>query len=115
MASGTATARAPRRRASASAGLKAGGIRWDRVGRVALLALLGVILLMYVSPAKHWWEASRTASAQSQELQHLEAENKRLKERAATLKNPDTLELEARKLGMTRSDERAFSVDGLPK
>ncbi len=114
MASAT-TARAPRRRASASAGLKVGGIRWDRVSRVALLVLLGGILLMYVSPAKHWWDASRTASAQSQELQHLEAENKRLEKRAATLQNPDTLELEARKLGMTRSDERAFSVEGLPK
>ena len=104
----TATARAPRRRASA--GLKAGGIRWDRLGRVALLVLLGAILLMYVSPAKHWWESTRTASAQSQELQHLEAENERLRERSELLEDPDTLELEARKLGMTRSDERAFVI-----
>ena len=107
-----ASVAAPRRRASA--GLKAGGIRWDRLSRVALLVLLGGILLMYVSPAKHWWESSRTAAAQSQELSHLEAENKRLQERATTLKDPDTLELEARKLGMTRSDERAFSIERLP-
>ncbi len=108
----TATARAPRRRASA--GLKTGGIRWDRLSRVALLALLGAILLMYVSPAKHWWESTRTASAQSEELRHLEAEHKWLKQRAATLQDPDTLELEARKLGMIRSDERAFSIERLP-
>jgi cell division protein FtsB len=104
----TATARAPRRRASA--GRKRGGIRWDRLSRVALLALLGGILLMYVSPAKHWWEASRTGAAQAEELRHLEAENARLKQRSELLKNPDTLELEARKLGMTRTDERAFSI-----
>lgn len=104
----TATARAPRRRASSN--VKLGGIRWDRLSRVALLALLGAILLMYVSPAKHWWESSRTAAAQNAELQHLEAENKRLQERSALLKDPDTLELEARKLGMTRSDERAFVI-----
>jgi cell division protein FtsB len=104
----TATARAPRRRASS--GLKTGGIRWDRLSRVALLVLLGAILLMYVSPAKHWWESSRTAAAQGEELQHLEAENKRLQERSALLADPDTLELEARKLGMTRSDERAFVI-----
>lgn len=109
----TATARAPRRRASST--LKIGGIRWDRLSRVALLVLLGAILLMYVSPAKHWWESARTASAQSEELQHLEAENKRLKERSALLKDPDTLELEARKLGMTRSDERAFVIKNPPK
>jgi len=109
----TASARAPRRRASSN--LKLGGIRWDRLSRVALLVLLGAILLMYVSPAKHWWEASRTASAQSGELQHLEAENKRLQERSALLKDPDTLELEARKLGMTRSDERAYVIENQPR
>ena len=103
-----ATAAAPRRRASA--GLKVGGIRWDRLSRVALLVLLGAILLMYVSPAKHWWESSRTAAAQNAELQHLEAENERLRERSELLEDPDTLELEARKLGMTRSDERAFVI-----
>ena len=109
----TATARAPRRRASSN--VKLGGIRWDRLSRVALLALLGAILLMYVSPAKHWWESSRTAAAQNAELQHLEAENERLRERSELLEDPDTLELEARKLGMTRSDERAFSIERLPK
>lgn len=107
-----ATAAAPRRRASH--GSKRGGIRWDRLSRVALLALLGAILLMYVSPAKHWWDSSRTASAQTQELQHLESENRRLKEKAALLKDPDMLELEARKLGMTRSDERAFVIENPP-
>ena len=107
-----ATRPAPRR---ASHGLKRGGIRWDRLSRVALLVLLGAILLMYVSPAKHWWEASRTASAQSSELRHLEAENERLKEHSALLKDPDTLELEARKLGMTRSDERAFVIENAPR
>ena len=109
----TATARAPRRRASA--GLKRGGIRWDRLSRVALLALLGGILLMYVAPAKHWWDSSRTAAAQTEELRHLEVENKRLKEKAALLEDPDTLELEARKLGMTRSDERAYVIENPPK
>jgi cell division protein FtsB len=109
----TATARAPRRRASA--GLKRGGIRWDRLSRVALLTLLGAILLMYVSPAKHWWDSTRTAAAQGEELQHLEAENQRLEERAAALRSPDGLELEARKLGMTRADERAFVIENPPK
>lgn len=114
MATATAPrARAPRRRASA--GRKRDGIRWDRLSRVALLALLGGILLMYVSPAKHWWESSQTAAAQTEELQHLEAENKRLKQRAALLSNPDTLELEARKLGMTRSDERAYVIRNSPQ
>lgn len=107
--SATTAARAPRRRASAGRS-GPGGIRWDRLSRVALLALLGVILLMYVSPAKHWWESSRTAAATAEELRMLEAENAKLRERSQRLSNSDTLELEARRLGMTRSDERAFVI-----
>jgi cell division protein FtsB len=110
----TATARnAPRRRASQTIG--SSGIRWDRLGRVGLLTLLGIILLLYISPAKHWFEQSRTASAQAEELQHLEAENARLAKRAALLKNPDTLEQEARKLGMVRVGERSYVIENPPK
>ena len=114
MASTTAQRRpAPRRRASHA--LASSGIRWDRLGRVALLALLGVILLLYISPAKHWVEQSRTASAQSEELRGLEAENAKLKQRASALRNPDTLEQEARKLGMVRNGERAYVIENPPK
>jgi cell division protein FtsB len=114
MASATAQRRsAPRRRASHA--LASSGIRWDRLGRVALLALLGVILLLYISPAKHWVEQSRTASAQGEELRGLEAENARLEQRARELRDPDTLEHEARKLGMVRNGERAYVIENPPK
>ena len=53
-------------------------MRWDRVGRIALLGTLGVILLLYVSPAKHWIEQSSTARAQKEELSELMDENSRL-------------------------------------
>ncbi len=46
-------------------------IRWDRVGRVALLGTLAVIMLLYVSPARHWIEQSRTAGEQNAELRDL--------------------------------------------
>lgn len=103
----------PRRRASEAFGASA--IRWDRLGRVALLVLLGGILLMYVSPAKHWWEQSRTAASQSAELRQLEAEYAELKRRAAELRNPNTLELEARRLGMVQQGERAYVIENPPK
>jgi cell division protein FtsB len=102
----------PRRRASEAFGVS--GIRWDRLGRVALLALLAFILLMYVSPAKHWWESSRTAASQSAELHELEAENRELKRRAQLLRDPDTLQLEARKLGMVEVGERAYVIENPP-
>ena len=97
---------APRRRTS---------IRWDRLGRIALLGTLFVILLLYISPAKHWWEQSRTSNAQEQELEDLTKENRGLKDRVRALRDPGALEREARRLGMVRQGERAYVIEGLPK
>jgi cell division protein FtsB len=86
-------------------------IRWDRVGRVALLALLGIILLLYISPVKHWVEQSRTADSLNGEVRQLEEENLRLETRARELQRPDAVEREARKLGMVEQGERAFVIE----
>lgn len=102
---------APRRRASQARGRRSGGVRWDRIGRVALLALLGGIMLLYVSPAKQWWEQSKTAAAQREELRELEAEHERLRTRVRALRDEDTIERKARRLGMVLMGERAYSVD----
>ena len=40
------------------------GIRWDRVGRSRCSPTLVVILLLYISPARHWIQQSRTAGDQ---------------------------------------------------
>jgi cell division protein FtsB len=89
-------------------------IRWDRLGRVALLATLIVILLLYLSPAKHWWQQSRTAGAHREELGELTKENRELKRRVRALRDPGALEREARRLGMVRQGERAYVIEGLP-
>jgi cell division protein FtsB len=90
-------------------------IRWDRLGRLALLATLFVILMLYISPAKHWWQQSRTAGAQKQELEDLTRENRTLKIRVRALRDPGALEREARRLGMVRQGERAYVIEGLPR
>jgi cell division protein FtsB len=88
-------------------------IRWDRVGRYALLGVLGVILLLYVSPAKHWIEQSGTAGHQQAEIDELESEHARLQARLRALKAPGALEREARRLGMVKVGERSFVVQNL--
>ena len=90
-------------------------MRWDRLGRLALLGTLGTILLLYVSPTRHWLEQSSTARAQKQELRELTAENARLERRAAQLRDPAALEREARRLGMVRQGERAYVIENPPK
>lgn len=90
------------------------GIRWDRVGRIALLFTLGVIVLSYASPARRWIEQSRTAGEQHGQLTELEAKNRDLKRRVKQLRTPGALEREARRLGMIRQGERSYVIENLP-
>jgi len=90
-------------------------IRWDRVGRLGLLGTLIVILLLYISPAKHWLQQSSTAGEQRRELDELTKDNKHLKARVRALKDPGALEREARAMGMVRLGERAYVIENLPR
>ena len=90
-------------------------IRWDRLGRLALLGTLIMILLLYLSPAKHWLQQSSTAGDQRKELQDLTLENKQLKKHVRALQDPGALEQEARRMGMVRQGERAYVIEGLPR
>jgi cell division protein FtsB len=90
-------------------------VRWDRVGRVALLLLLGVVLLLYVNPAVNYVKTWQTANAKRGEVNRLQAQNKRLRARKAAMKQPATLEHEARALGMVRPGERAYVIRGLAR
>jgi cell division protein FtsB len=101
--------------AAAARPRRSAGIRWDRVGRIALLATLLVIVGLYISPARHWLQQSRTSGEQTRELQSLRDENQALKKRVHALKDPGALEREARRLGMVRQGERPYVVQGLPR
>lgn len=89
-------------------------IRWDRVGRVALLLVLLGVIALYVSPLRLWWSTRQESAQRQAEVARLERENQQLRERRAELKDPRALEDEARRLGMVRPGERAFVVEGLP-
>ena len=86
------------------------GIRWERVGRLALLGVLGIIVLLYIPPVTHWFQQRSTAARSEQQLSELEAERTRLQTRLRELSGPGAVEREARKLGMTRRDERPYVV-----
>jgi hypothetical protein len=111
MARAAAAPRGPaRRRTTTSRPRRGGGIRWERVGRLALLGVLGIIVLLYVPPVTHWFQQRGTAERSQQQLRELEAERARLKTRLRELSGPGAIEREARKLGMTRRDERPYVV-----
>lgn len=77
--------------------------------------MLGVILLLYLSPTKHWFVQSSTKAAQQQELSRLNAENAKLKGQVRRLSNPGSLEQEARRLGMVRQGERSYVIENPPR
>ncbi len=88
-------------------------IRWDRLGRYALLMVLGAVLLSYISPISHWLRQSETAKHEEAQLEALQEENASLKHRVEDLKRPLALEREARKLGMIKEGERAYVIENL--
>jgi cell division protein FtsB len=90
------------------------GIRWDRVARTALLATLGVVLLLYVSPLHRWLTQRSLAAQETQQLQQLQRQNRDLRSNIKRLHNPTALEVEARKLGMVRRGEREYVIRNLP-
>jgi cell division protein FtsB len=109
-------ARRPAQRAgrrSARAGW--GGIRWDRVARVSLLLVLAVVVFSYLGPATNYVRSWRAARETRAELQTLERDNASLRQQAKHLRDPQAVELEARKAGMARPGERVYVVRGLPK
>ena len=103
------------RRRPAARPIFGAGVRWDRLGRVALLVVLGGILLLYAGPVHSYWQTWRESKARQAELHRLQAEHQRLLARRRELREPASLMREARRLGMVRRGERAFVVQDLPK
>jgi cell division protein FtsB len=108
--------RAPARTGGLGAGaISVRGIRWDRVARLSLLIALGLVLLLYISPATKYFEAWQLSRDTEAEVGELRGDNARLRARARELRSSSRVELEARRLGMARPGERVYVVRGLPK
>jgi Septum formation initiator len=102
-ASATASRRAPVRRSN---------IQWHRVGRVALLGTLLVILVLYISPIANWFQQRSTAANSTAELHGLQREHDRLESRLRSLDSVGAVEQRAREMGMVRRGERAYVIEG---
>ena len=112
----TAAAR-PRYRARVaprgSRGSRLSGVRWDRLGRVALVLVLFAVLVSYISPSLHVLSTWRESNAAEARLGDLKAENESLGRQSEQLEQPAAKTAEARKLGLVAPGEQAYVVDGL--
>jgi len=90
-------------------------IRWDRVGRLAILVVFVGVALLYVGPVSSFWSARGEAAHRRAQVEQQRKENATLRIRRDALRNGAALEVEARRLGMIRPGERPFVVENLPK
>jgi cell division protein FtsB len=125
MAAGTASGAAARGLGAARAGARRtrsasddrsslAGVRWDRLGRVALLFVLAALIYLYLSAGVHMlskWAQQRRDSAV---VAVLSREHARLTRQHEALGRQQTLESEARQLGMIKPGEQPYVVTRLP-
>jgi cell division protein FtsB len=106
-----ASRRAPRRRVQRRVGPSR--IRWDRVGRIALVLVLFGVLVSYLNPLVNLVEAWQGSKSSEQQLTQLKQEQTQLRGQLREVSSPATLEREARRLGMVEPGEHAYVVHGL--
>jgi cell division protein FtsL len=103
-----------RRPTTAKTAPRAARVRWDRLGRVAMLGVMMALLYLYLSAGVRvfstWHEAHRNSALLSQ----LERQNKQLRAEHASLGRHSTVVREARQLGMDKPGEQPYVVQGLP-
>ena len=95
--------------------MAASRIRWDRLGRWALIAVFAFVLYLYIGPAVSWVSTYREAGEKRAEVAELKQRNAELMARRRALEDRDALEREARSLGMVKAGEKAFVVELPPR
>ena len=117
----SASATYPRSRRSTSArsgrpaGVRAAGrVRWDRLGRIAMLFVLLALVFLYIGTGFHMLSTWRQAHHTSARVTAMEREHRRLIVEHNRLSSQSNLEQSARALGMQRPGEQSYIVTGLP-
>lgn len=90
-------------------------VRWDRIGRLALLFVGLLLIYLYINPLRTYVSTWQEAQAKRGEVARLGQEHAELVKRARALRNPGSIEVEARRLGMVKPDERAYVIRGLDR
>jgi hypothetical protein len=89
-------------------------LRWDRLGRAAMLIVLAILLYLYMSPVRALWSAIHESSRRKADVAALQRANKQLRNQRDALLKPGNLDLQARRLGLVHRGERAYVITNLP-
>ena len=106
---------APARRTNAS-GMAAARIRWDRIGRWALIGVFALVLYLYIGPARTWVSTWLEAKQRRADVATLRAENRKLRARRAALERAGRARARgAPARAWSRPARRSTSCRGLPR
>ncbi len=89
-------------------------VRWDRLGRMAMLCVLVALVYLYASAGVRMLSTWRQSHRDDAAVASMEHEHRALVHQHEALTAPGTLETEARQLGMMRTGEQPYVVGGLP-
>ena len=89
-------------------------MRWERVGRVALLVVLAVVIGLYAEHAISFFTARSAANRQNAIVAGLKHQNAYFEQRQRSLNDLSSILVQARKLGMVRPGEQPYAIIGQP-
>lgn len=90
-------------------------IKWDRVGRIALVLVLFAVAYSYLNPAINLFETYKLTTAAKAEFHQLLRENKRLHRAIQSSDAAPVVAAAARKQGMVAEGETPFVLHDLSR
>ena len=88
-------------------------IKWDRIGRIALVLVLFAVAYSYLNPAIDLFKTYQSSTAAKAEFHTLLRENKQLHHAVKSAGQPAVVAGVARKQGMIAKGETPFVLDGV--
>ncbi|MFN8214974.1 MAG: hypothetical protein U0R71_00095 [Solirubrobacterales bacterium] len=88
-------------------------IKWDRVGRIALVVVLAAVMYSYLNPAIDFVKTYTATTAAKAKLHQLQDENRKLHNAVQSADKPLVIERKARAQGMVAPGEKPTIVHGL--
>jgi cell division protein FtsB len=88
-------------------------IKWDRIGRIALVVVLAAVLYSYLNPALDFVKTYTATTEAKANLRSLQRESTKLHAIVKSADDPLVVEREARAQGMIAEGETPIVVRGL--
>jgi cell division protein FtsB len=89
-------------------------VRWERVGRIALLVVLAAVIALYAEHALSYLSTHRENARQQAIVERLTRQNHALEAQKRSLTDPAAIVRRARTLGMIRPGEQPYDITTRP-